>query len=72
MIVVDFEEFKPETYKGVYLFDSGKTLFKSYLGSFEKDYKTCVKAGRKLAKEQNKTLINSSSVDDWYMDSRED
>jgi len=49
LIVVDYEEFKPETYKGCYLFDEGKKLFQSYTGIFEADYQAVCLAGDSLS-----------------------
>jgi len=69
LIVVDYEEFKPETYKGCYLFDRGQALFKSYTGDFDVDYDAVFKAGINLCKSTGQTLVCSSSVDDWFMDS---
>lgn len=60
---VDFEEFKPETYKGVYLTNIPET-FKSYTGDFETDYNACSKEVAKY----DTHFICSSSVDNWYMD----
>ena len=71
LIVVDYEEFKPETYKGCYLFDRGNTLFKSYTGDFEKDLEAVTIAGDNICESTGQTLVCSSSVDDWYMDQPE-
>lgn len=68
LIIVDYEEFKPETYKGVYLFSDGVKLYGSSIGNFEEDYHNCVQVGHRLSSETGKTVINSSSVDDWYND----
>lgn len=61
---VDFEEFKPETYKGCLLTNIPKT-FKSYTGDFETDYNACSKEAAKY----DTHFICSSSVDDWFSDS---
>lgn len=68
MIVVDFKEFKPKTYKGCYLFENGKEIFRSSVGKFEKDYKIVLEKALEISKLTGHTVINSSSVDDWYMD----
>jgi hypothetical protein len=67
LICVDYEEFKPETYKGVYLFDEGKELFRSSLGNFDKDYQVCLEEGKKIVVKTGQVLVCSSSVDDWFM-----
>lgn len=70
-MVVDYEEFKPKTYKGVYLHDGGfkgGEVFRSFTGDFEKDYKIVLKYAHKLSKVNCKTILNNSSVDNWYMD----
>lgn len=68
MIVVDFKEFKPKTYKGCYLFENGTEFFRSSTGKFKKDYKIVLKRALEISKLTGKVVINSSSVDDWYMD----
>ena len=66
IIWVDFEEFKPETYKGVWASEgSNFRACISYTGDFKTDYNYVYK----WARLTGKTIINSSSVDDWHMDS---
>ena len=69
LIVVDYEKFKLETYKGCYLSDRGVTLAKSYTGCFDDDFKAMLTAGGILCKSTGQTLVCSSSVNDWFMDS---
>ena len=64
IIWVDFEEFKPETYKGVWASEDGNIACRSYTGDFKTDYAYIMK----YAELTGRTIINSSSVDDWYMD----
>lgn len=66
IIWVDFEEFKPETYKGVGATEDGKIVCRSNTGDFKTDYEYVMK----YAKLSKRTIINSSSVDDWFMDSK--
>lgn len=66
IIWVDFEEFKPETYKGVWATEGGNNTCRSYTGDFKIDYEYVLK----YAKITGKTVMNSSSVDDWFMDSK--
>jgi hypothetical protein len=68
LIVVDYEEFKPETYKGCYLFDLGNKLFESNTGNFDEDYNAVGVAGENICASTGQTLVCSSSVDDWFMD----
>ena len=72
LIVVDYEEFKPETYKGCYLFDEGNKLFESYTGSFETDYSAVCLAADSICATTGQTAVCSSSVDDWFMDQPEE
>ena len=65
MIVVDYEEYYPETYKGVYLYSKEKELFRSNIGKVKKDYKNVLDWARKNVKG---TIYNSSSFDNYYMD----
>jgi hypothetical protein len=67
MIVADYEEYYPETYKGVVLYNKGKELFRSYTGNFKRDYDIVVKYARKNVKG---VIYNSSTIDNWFMDSK--
>jgi hypothetical protein len=68
LVVVDYEEFKPETYRGCYLFDRGNRPYESYTGNFTFDFNATVRAGENLCKSTGQTLIYSSSVDNWFSD----
>ena len=65
IIWVDYEEFKPSTYKGVYATEGSNTACRSYTGDFETDFNYVME----WAKITKKPIMNSSSVDDWFADS---
>jgi hypothetical protein len=66
---VDYEEFKPETYKGVYLTNlPDRPKFESYTGNFEADFNACSSEAAKYAER----FMYSSSVDNWFMDQKEE
>jgi len=69
---VDYEEFKPDTYKGCIISSAGEPIFASRTGNFTKDYKVCLKYAEKLKKELSLDVYNSSSVDNWFCDCREE
>ena len=68
IIFIDYEEYKPETYKGVYLLDGGVELFRVFTGDCPKDYYAALKKGMDMAYKQGKVLYDSSSVAHWQMD----
>jgi hypothetical protein len=70
IIVVDYEEHKPETYKGVSLYMDGREILRSTVGYFEIDYEViCQSATPTLEKLLGTDRVYvSSSVDNWYMD----
>lgn len=65
MIVADYEEYFPETYKGVYLYSNGKELFRSNIGKIKKDYTNVLDWARKNV---SGTIYNSSTIDNYFMD----
>lgn len=67
---VDYEEFKPDTYKGCIISSAGEPIFASRTGNFKKDMRACEKYAQRLRKELGLTVYNSSSVDNWYSDSQ--
>lgn len=67
MISIDYEEFKPETYKGVYVFGA-KPEIKSYTGNPVKDMDNVIKIlNEKLS---GQSISVSSSVDHFLMDDK--
>jgi hypothetical protein len=70
LIVADYEEFKPETYKGCYLFDEGKKLCESYTGNFETDYMEVCLTAQEISLTTGQRVVDSSSIDDWFMDNK--
>ena len=74
MIGVDYEEFKPKTYKGVIIYDKGKVLHRFNTGNFNKDYEQAVKKAQRLVIEKGqhfgKNIFNSSSIDHYQMDKK--
>lgn len=72
IIWVDYEEFKPDTYKGCIISSAGEPIFASRTGNFKKDIRACERYARKLTKELGLTVYNSSSIDNFYCDCREE
>jgi len=66
MICVDYEEFKPETYAGVYVFDNGNQLYKSNTGNPIKDMDNVLKKLRKH--HPGECIPFSSSATDFLSD----
>lgn len=63
MIGVDYEEFKPETYKGVFIFaDEVIKVYNS--GDFRKDFRDA----RVFANRRGKKVIYSSTIDNFITD----
>lgn len=69
---VDYEEYKPETYKGCIISSAGEPIYASRTGNFKKDYTACQKYANRLKKELSVVVYNSSSVDNWFCDCREE
>jgi hypothetical protein len=65
IVVVDFEEFKPETYKGVYVLDVYDMRHNWTTGDIIKDFEYAVN----YAVNTGNDTVYSSSVDDFLMDS---
>ena len=66
MITIDYEEFKPETYKGVYVYRDNK--IKSYTGDPIKDMEVILD---KFSNHYpNESIFFSSRVDNFLSDSK--
>jgi hypothetical protein len=66
MIVIDYEEFKPETYKGIYV--HGDDKIKSYTGDPIIDMETVL--DKYSNHYPNESVFFSSRVDDFISDSK--
>ena len=63
---VDYEEFSPETYEGVYVVDKeGNVLTEEYSGNFEEDFRKV----KKWINEFDGHVFRRSSVDHYLLES---
>lgn len=67
MLTVDYQEFEPETYKGFYVYGSSPET-RVYSGNPMQDYKKILS----ILDAKKLTVILSSQIDNYLMDSKDD